>query len=87
MIQVEKLSYGFPEKELYRNISFSIEQGQHCALIGSNGCGKSTLVEMRQIPRNTGLTEKSQRMKNAEPAMPDSSACAKKCRTARCLNI
>ena len=44
MIQVEKLSYGFPEKELYRNISFSIEQGQHCALIGSNGCGKSTLV-------------------------------------------
>ena len=50
MIQVEKLSYGFPEKELYRNISFSIEQGQHCALIGSNGCGKSTLVEMLTNP-------------------------------------
>lgn len=50
MIQVEKLSYGFPEKELYRDISFSIEQGQHCALIGSNGCGKSTLVEMLTNP-------------------------------------
>lgn len=50
MIQVEKLSYGFPEKELYRDISFSIEKGQHCALIGSNGCGKSTLVEMLTNP-------------------------------------
>lgn len=50
MIQVEKLTYGFPEKDLYNDISFSIEQRQHCALIGSNGCGKSTLVEMLTDP-------------------------------------
>ena len=46
MIRVEKLSYGFPAKDLYNDISFSLEVGQHCALIGSNGCGKSTLVDM-----------------------------------------
>lgn len=46
MIKVEKLSYGFPEKDLYEDISFTLEAGQHCALIGSNGCGKSTLVDM-----------------------------------------
>lgn len=46
MIQVEKLSYGFPAKDLYNEISFTIETGQHCALIGSNGTGKSTLVDM-----------------------------------------
>ena len=46
MIQVEKLSYGFPEKELYEDISFTIEAGRHAALIGSNGCGKSTLADM-----------------------------------------
>lgn len=46
MIKVEKLSYGFPEKDLYEEISFTLEVGQHCALIGSNGCGKSTLVDM-----------------------------------------
>lgn len=46
MIQVEKLSYGFPEKELYKDISFTIEDGQHCALIGSNGTGKTTLIDM-----------------------------------------
>lgn len=50
MIQVEKLTYGFPQKDLYNDISFSIEPGQHCALIGSNGCGKSTLVEMLTNP-------------------------------------
>ncbi|NBH60874.1 ABC transporter ATP-binding protein [Anaerotruncus sp. 80] len=46
MIRVEKLSYGFPAKDLYHDISFSLEIGQHCALIGSNGSGKSTLVDM-----------------------------------------
>ncbi len=46
MISVEGLSYGVPTKELYEDISFSIEIGTHCALIGSNGTGKSTLVDM-----------------------------------------
>lgn len=46
MIQVEKLSYGFPAKDLYNEVSFKLEMGQHCALIGSNGTGKSTLVDM-----------------------------------------
>lgn len=46
MIQVEKLSYGFPEKELYKDISFVLEEGQHCAFIGSNGTGKTTLIDM-----------------------------------------
>ena len=46
MIRVENLSYGFPAKDLYSDISFAIETGQHCALIGSNGTGKSTLVDM-----------------------------------------
>lgn len=46
MIQVEKLSFGFPAKDLYKEISFSLEKGQHCAFIGSNGTGKSTLVDL-----------------------------------------
>lgn len=50
MIQVENLSYGFPEKELYKDISFTLEDGQHCAFIGSNGTGKTTLVDMMMHP-------------------------------------
>ena len=50
MIQVEKLSYGFPAKDLYKEVSFTLGPGQHCALIGSNGSGKSTLVDMMIHP-------------------------------------
>lgn len=50
MIKVENLSYAFPEKDLYKNISFTLENGQHLAFIGSNGTGKSTLVNMIMDP-------------------------------------
>ena len=46
MIQVENLFYSFPTKELYKKVSFVLEDGQHCAFIGSNGTGKTTLVDM-----------------------------------------
>lgn len=46
MIRAENLSYGYPQKELYNNINFHIEEGQHCTLIGLSGSGKSSLVDM-----------------------------------------
>lgn len=50
MIKVDNLSYFFPEKDLYKNISFTIEDGQHCAFIGASGTGKSTLIELIMNP-------------------------------------
>ena len=52
MIQVEQLSFGFTAKDLYKDISFTLEAGQHCALIGSNGTGKSTLAEILIHPED-----------------------------------
>jgi ATP-binding cassette subfamily F protein 3 len=52
MIRVENLSYGVPAKELYKKISFTLEEGAHCALIGRNGTGKTTLVDMLIHPQN-----------------------------------
>ncbi len=46
MIEVKKLSYGIPEKDLYKKVSFTIEDDAHYAFIGTNGTGKSTLVDM-----------------------------------------
>ena len=46
MIKVQNLSYSFPQKELYNKISFTIEEDVHCALIGINGTGKSTLLDL-----------------------------------------
>ncbi len=50
MIKVDNLSYSFPQKDLYNKISFTLEDGQHCAFIGSSGSGKSTLVEIIMDP-------------------------------------
>ena len=52
MIKVENLSYSFPQKDLYHNISFTLEEGQHCAFIGASGNGKSTLIDMIMDPEN-----------------------------------
>lgn len=50
MITVEKLSYSFPEKDLYKEVSFTLEDGQHGVLIGSNGTGKTTLIQLLMNP-------------------------------------
>ena len=50
MIKVDNLSYSFPQKNLYNNISFTLEDGQHCAFIGTNGSGKSTLIDIIMDP-------------------------------------
>ena len=46
MLTVENLSFSFADKDLYTKISFSLEDGAHCAFIGSNGTGKTTLIDM-----------------------------------------
>ena len=50
MIKIENLSYSFPQKDLYNNISFTLEDGQHCAFIGTSGSGKSTLIDLIMDP-------------------------------------
>ena len=50
MIKVDNLSYSFSQKDLYNNISFTIEEGQHCAFIGASGSGKSTLIDIIMDP-------------------------------------
>ena len=56
MIKVNKLSYTFPQKDLYNEISFSLEEGQHCAFIGVSGSGKSTLIDIIMDPDNYMFT-------------------------------
>lgn len=50
MIKADNLCYSFPEKDLYNNITFTLEEGQHCAFIGVSGSGKSTLIDMIMDP-------------------------------------
>lgn len=50
MLKVKDLSYSFPQKNLYQNVSFTLADGQHCAFIGASGSGKSTLIDMIMHP-------------------------------------
>ena len=50
MIYAEKLTFGFNSTFLFQDISFTLEENCHCALIGSNGTGKTTLMNLIQSP-------------------------------------
>lgn len=50
MVKLSNLSYSILEKELYQDISFTLQEQEHCALIGSSGTGKSTLVDIIMNP-------------------------------------
>lgn len=50
MLKIDNLSYSFPQKDLYKKISFTLEDAQHCAFIGTSGSGKSTLVDIIMDP-------------------------------------
>ena len=50
MIKAEKLTFGFNGTYLFENISFTLEENCHCAMIGSNGTGKTTLLNLIREP-------------------------------------
>ena len=50
MIKAEKLTFGFSSTPLFQNLSFQLEENCHCAVIGSNGTGKTTLMNLIQDP-------------------------------------
>ncbi|MCX7883297.1 MAG: ABC-F family ATP-binding cassette domain-containing protein [Brevinematales bacterium] len=45
LLEVEGISFGY-EKPLFENLSFRVEKGQCVAVVGRNGQGKTTLLEV-----------------------------------------
>ena len=52
MIKAEKLTFGYDSTYLFEKIAFTLEENCHCALIGSNGTGKTTLTSLIRDPEN-----------------------------------
>ena len=46
LIQVSDLSYDYPQKELFKDFSLTIQKGEWIVFIGNNGAGKSTLLKL-----------------------------------------
>jgi ATP-binding cassette, subfamily B, bacterial MsbA len=54
-VEFRNVSFSFGDKEVLKNISFTIEKGKTVALVGSSGAGKSTLADL--VPRLHDVTE------------------------------
>ena len=46
LVKVENLRFNYYDKELYRDLSFHINEEEHAVLIGQNGSGKTTLFDL-----------------------------------------
>ncbi|PPE04768.1 ABC transporter ATP-binding protein [Entomoplasma ellychniae] len=46
IIEIKDLEKKFKEKIVFKNLNLNIKKGEKVAIMGSNGCGKTTLVEM-----------------------------------------
>ncbi|CDT87553.1 ABC transporter ATP-binding protein uup [Vibrio coralliirubri] len=46
VFEADNLNFGFEGKEIVKDFSFNIMRGDRIALIGPNGCGKSTVLKL-----------------------------------------
>ena len=45
MLNINKLKYSYEDKEVLKNISFKVKMPSLVSIIGSNNCGKTTLIK------------------------------------------
>lgn len=46
MIEVKDVSYSYEDHEILHKISFSLDEGERCTLIGKSGIGKTTVLKL-----------------------------------------
>ena len=59
MISFNKVSFSYPQKEIFKDVNFSIDKGEFVFLIGESGTGKTTLlrmINMEIIPHSGEVT-------------------------------
>lgn len=57
VLVVEELSKAFDSQALFTDVSFAVKRGEHVAIIGDNGTGKTTLLKILNglLPADSGV--------------------------------
>lgn len=65
ILNVERLSHGFGDRAIFSDVSFRLLKGEHIGLIGANGEGKSTFMNIitGKLQPDEGKVEWSRRMR------------------------
>ncbi|UII29779.1 ABC-F family ATP-binding cassette domain-containing protein [Fulvivirga ulvae] len=62
VLEMEAISKGFDEKQLFKNFSYTFKKGERLGVVGKNGTGKSTFLNILtgQIKPDTGEVSKGE---------------------------
>jgi phospholipid/cholesterol/gamma-HCH transport system ATP-binding protein len=57
LIEIEQLAFGYGDRSILKNINLTAKRGQVVAIMGSSGCGKTTLLRLigGQLKPNRGV--------------------------------
>ncbi len=60
IISIKNLTFKYGKNVLFDNLSMYVEEGQFISIIGSNNCGKTTLIKLMAgiLPNNKAITVK-----------------------------
>ena len=56
ILNVEHLTHGFGDRAIFTDVSFRLLKGEHIGLVGANGEGKSTFMNI--VPLNLSRSVK-----------------------------
>ncbi len=59
LLSIDKLGHSFGDRTLFKDVSFRLMAGEHVGLVGANGVGKSTMMNVitGQLIHDTGRVE------------------------------
>lgn len=65
LLNIQGLNKAFGDYSVLKNISFSLKEGQRLGLVGTNACGKSTLLKLiaGELAPDSGLVSKQKDIK------------------------
>ena len=65
ILTVNNLSHGFGDRAIFNDVSFRLLKGEHIGLIGANGEGKSTFMNIitRKLEPDEGKVEWAKRVR------------------------